>query len=153
MKVDDIDTNLAVICIKVYDRSFSPFVFSDRGRSLLKAMGLLNGPVLSWTARFDSFEPFGFLIIDHPFWTQPNVYDSEMSEQLDMMSEFCYGPDAFKNSGISHSYVRVRKSIEEQRPVLTNGHFSIQDMCNDLLKEFVSKMNGVNRNEAGDGIY
>ena len=30
-----------------------------------------------------------------------------MSEQLDMMSEFCYGPDAFQNSGISHSYVRV----------------------------------------------
>lgn len=26
-------------------------------------------------------------------------------------------------------------------------------MCNDLLKEFVSNMNGVNRNEAGDGIY
>ena len=34
---------------------------------------------------------------------------SEMSEQLDMMGEFCYGPDAFKNSGISHSYVRVSK--------------------------------------------
>ena len=33
----------------------------------------------------------------------------EMSEQLDMMGEFCYGPDAFKNSGISHSYVRVSK--------------------------------------------
>ena len=88
-----------------------------------------------------------------PTSLSPNAYDSEMSEQLDMMSEFCYGPDAFQNSGISHSYVRVRKSMEEQRPVLTNGHFSIQDMCNDLLKEFVSKMNGVNRNEAGDGIY
>ena len=58
-----------------------------------------------------------------------------MSEQLDMMSEFCYGPDAFQNSGISHSYVRVSYDLdsrvrqlsqaasEKQRPVLINGHF------------------------------
>ena len=44
---------------------------------------------------------------DFPLGIFFKVFDSEMSEQLDMMSEFCYGPDAFQNSGISHSYVRV----------------------------------------------
>ena len=82
-----------------------------------------------------------------------------MSEQLDMMSEFCYGPDAFQNSGISHSYVRVSLSlanVQFQQTVIFDHSLVkilIKDMCNDLLKEFVSKMNGVNRNDAGDGIY
>ena len=40
-----------------------------------------------------------------------------------------------------------------QRLLLTTVQMFIKDMCNDLLKEFVSNMNGVNRNEAGDGIY
>ena len=82
-----------------------------------------------------------------------------MSEQLDMMSEFCYGPDAFQNSGISHSYVRVSYCLAnvQFQQAATFDHWLvkilIKDMCNDLLKEFVSKMNGVNRNDAGDGIY
>ena len=98
---------------------------------------------------------------DFPLGTFVKVFDSEMSEQLDMMSEFCYGPDAFQNSGISHSYVRV--SIITRKFDFNWGlpdfcppfpcEMWIKDMCNDLLKEFVSNMNGVNRNEAGDGIY
>ena len=50
-----------------------------------------RGPVLFITIRIGCF----------------GVDYSEMSEQLDMMDEFCYGPDAFKNSGISHAYIRV----------------------------------------------
>ena len=62
-------------------------------RSITQREFKKTGGLKIWTTKVD-----GDFLFDN---------DSEMSEQLDMMGEFCYGPDAFKNSRISHSYVRV----------------------------------------------